>query len=47
LEVLSLVKSINLKNLGKKELELKKDLSSKEKIEEFQKILILKSKIKK
>jgi hypothetical protein len=47
LEALSLIKSINLKNLEKKEKELKKNLNSKEKIEEFQKILILKSKIKK
>ena len=46
-EALSLVKSINLKNLENKEFELKKNLNSKEKIEEFQKILILKSKLKK
>lgn len=46
IEALSLIKSINLKNLEKKEFELKKDLSSKEKIEEFQEILIFKSKVK-
>jgi len=47
IEVLSLIKWINLKNLENKESELKKNLNSKEKIEEFQKILILKSDLKK
>jgi hypothetical protein len=42
LEALSIVKTINLKNLDKKEFDLKKNLNSKEKIEEFQRILILK-----
>lgn len=45
LEALSLIKSINLKNLEKKEKFLKKNLNSKEKIGEFQSLLILKNKI--
>lgn len=47
LEALSLVKTINLKNIKREENKLKKDLKNPESIKKFQEILVLKSKLKK